>query len=163
VCALILTAGMAASALATTALRPLSVDEMATRADLIVRGQVDRIDSYKDGDKIYTNIDVAIAETWKGEAETTTVRIRVYGGVADGRRTIVIGAPCWDPGEEAVLFLVGNGPGTFDVLSLAEGKFRLDAGAAERDLTGIAFAQPSLEPMPATVDELKDAVTAALR
>jgi hypothetical protein len=162
--ALVLIAGMTASAFATTAIRPLSVEELATRADLVVRGSVESIDSFRDGDRIYTNIDVRVTETWKGETEPETVRVRVYGGSADGYRTIVIGAACWDPSEETVLFLVSNGVDTYDVLSLAEGKFHLAAeGTVERDLTGIAFAEPSLEVMPTTVTELQSAVTAALR
>lgn len=162
--ALILIAGMTASAFATTAIRPLSVEELATRADLVVRGSVESINSFRDGDRIYTNIDVRVTETWKGETEPETVRVRVYGGSADGYRTIVMGAACWGPSEEAVLFLVSNGVDTYDVLSLAEGKFHLEAeGTLERDLTGIAFAEPSLEAMPTTVTELQSAVTAALR
>src|SRR5690606_12655826 len=125
VCAFVLIAGMSASAFATTALRPLSVEEMATRADLVVRGTVERIDSFRDGDRIYTDIDVRVSETWKGDVESETVRVRVYGGSADGYRTIVMGAACWSPYEEAVLFLVSNGVDTYDVLSLAEGKFHL--------------------------------------
>ena len=164
VCALILIAGMTASALATTAIRPSSVGDLTARADLVVRGSVQNVESFQDGDRIFTKIDVNVVETWKGETEPATVRVRVYGGSAGGYRTIVMGAPCWDLGEEAVLFLVANGPGTFDVLSLSEGKFHLAAGGnLERDLTGIAFAQSSLEPMPTTVNELKSAVIAALR
>lgn len=154
----------AGTASATTALRPFNVNELTDRSTLVIRGEVERIESERQGDAIFTNIDIVSMETWKGNAQVGRVQLRVYGGSSDGLRTTVIGAPCWGGGEEAVLFLVSNGPSTYDVLALGQGKFHVAAdGRLERDLDGIAFVEPAAEVMPETVPALKSAVLAAMR
>lgn len=149
---------------ATTALQAYSVSELTNRSTLVLRGRIDRIESFQQGAAIFTDIELNPLETWKGDAPTGRVQLRVYGGSYDGIRTTVIGAPCWSEGEESVLFLVPNGPSTYDVLALAQGKFVVTAGGTlERDLSGIAFAQPATEIIPETVPALKAAVLDAIR
>ena len=90
-----------------------------------------------------------------------------YAVIFTSRRTV--GDDGYGAAADRMVELAAMQPGylgvdTYDVLSLAEGKFHLEPeGTLERDLTGIAFSEPSLEAMPTTVTELQEAVTAALR
>jgi hypothetical protein len=73
------------------------------------------------------------------------------------------------PREEVVLFLEADGPGTFGVVNLAEGKFRVVRPTGceprvERDLSGIGHLQDAIgSGVPSTLDGLTRAVVEAHR
>lgn len=162
--AAILLASVAAIASATTAVSPIDIAQLSARADVIVHGDVAGLVSFLDGARIHTDIHFTVTESWKGSVDGTSVRLRVYGGSFEGKRTTVIGAPCWRTGEEAVVFLVANGGDTYDILALAEGKFAVEPdGSVTRDLSGIAYAEPADVAAPGTLEALKDAVLTSLR
>lgn len=122
--------------------------------------------SVREGDQIFTYIDVGVREPLKGGGRADTVTLKLYGGEVDGVRTRVVGAPCLSAGEEVVLFLRPNSATTYGVVELAQGKFRVtraENGTAqvERDLTGIQFLRQSPDLAPTTLAELAEAVRAA--
>lgn len=164
---LLLALALAPVASATSSLAPLTPAELTVRADLVVRGTVGEMTSSMENQQIFTRIEVRPSETLKGRASADTVTLRLYGGVHGRLRTRVIGAPCLSPGEEVVLFLKANGPATFDVVSLAEGKLsvvrpRVGPPVVRRDLDGISYLDASgLGRFPTSLDGLKAAVRAA--
>ena len=135
-------------------------------SDLAVHGTVESIHSERDGDRIYTYVEVRPAEIVKGLA-LPAVTLRLYGGVYENTRTKVVGGPCMAVGEEVFLFLKANGESTFDVVNLSEGKFRVlrpvgQEARVERDLSDIRYVNgTSGVPVPETLAGLKAAVRAA--
>jgi len=166
----LLIAGLAGApgALATTAVAPLTVGELTSRSDLAIHGTVESISSYREAQGIYTEIEVRIQDTLKGRAVSENVVLKLYGGTYEGVRTRVVGAPCLGTQEEVVLFLKANGPDTYDVVSLAEGKFSVvrDGSASpsvERELGGISYIDKTPPAVPETLETLKAAVRASAR
>jgi hypothetical protein len=160
---------MCARAHATTARAILAIEELTQRSDLVVHGTVSSMRSSMEDGRIFTTIDVTPTEIVKGAPSTRHVTLKLYGGVFNGMRTMVIGAPCISNGEEIVAFLKANSPSTYDLVNLAEGKFSVirDGGsspAVERDLRGIHYLDPHTIPhIPATLDELLSMVRSANR
>ncbi|ANM30467.1 hypothetical protein ABI59_14145 [Acidobacteria bacterium Mor1] len=155
------------AAMATSALSPLSVDELRDRSDLVVEGTVQSMESVRENDRIFTYIHVDVSDRLKGAAGDA-ITLKLYGGVHEGIRTRVLGAPCMGSGEEVLLFLKANGVGTFDVVNLAEGKFEIvrDGGepGVRRDLSGIHYLAPGdLTAFPQTLEELRQAVRSSTR
>jgi len=153
---------------ATTAVARLSLDELTERSDLVVHGTVESIRFEFVPEKgPFTRIEIALDEVLAGNATGETVTVRMYGGEHDGKHTRMDGAPCLGFGEEVVLFLAANGPDTFNVVNLAEGKFAVDrsTGSAEipeRDLSGIVYLDSETEPViPRTLDAFAASVRAA--
>jgi hypothetical protein len=152
---------------ATTALAQLSIDELTDRADAAVHGTIESMEAARYDDQIFTTIEVSVLEELKGRLLSRTATLRLYGGVFEGRRTWIVGAPCLTLGEEVVLFLKENGESTYDVVSLAEGKFqvvRTESGTrVERDLTGISYLESTTPNIPTSLSSLKAAIRAAAR
>lgn len=158
----------ATSAMATSALAPLSIDELTDLSDLVIEGRVVSIESSRENDRIFTYIEVEVGERLKGLSGRSAT-LKLYGGVYENTRTRVVGAPCMSTGEEVMLFLKANGTGTFDVVNLAEGKFEIvrdPTGPArvQRDLSDIAYTFPG-DPasFPTDLEQLRVAVREARR
>ena len=154
----------------TSAEAPMTIKELTGGSDLLIHGRVGSLASSKEGQRIFTTIHLAAIEALKGTLTADGVTLKLYGGSYEGKRTIVVGGPTFDPGEEVVVFLKRNGPDdTYGVLGLAQGKFRIVREAnrpatVSRDLRGITFHdERSLEHVPQTWDELKTAIRAAGR
>ena len=155
---------------ATTALSRLTLEELTDRSDLVLHGNVDAIEFEWVPEKgVFTRITISPRDVLKGTTAGETVTIRMYGGKYGDLQISMDGAPCMGSGEEVVLFLKANGPDTFNVVNLAEGKFSVDSSGPEseildRDLTGIAYLDPAFEPtIPITLDDLKTAIRQAAR
>jgi hypothetical protein len=118
----------------TTQVQQLSVEELGSVASKVVRGEVATVHSYWNPQrtKIFTEIVVAAAETYKGTA-AGTIRILQLGGTVDGVRVTVHGALGWTPGEEVLLFLESYRDDRFVVTGLSQGKFNVvrDPGSGE--------------------------------
>jgi hypothetical protein len=149
------------SAAATTAVAPMPLELLAEVAELSVHGTVESIDSYVDGDRIFTEVVLRIIDVLKGRTDAETVTVKLYGGVAAGKITRVFGGPCFSDDEEVVVFLRPNGPTTWGVVNLAEGKLRVlrdvpGAPQVTRDLREITYLTPPVRTdVPESLAELK--------
>ena len=130
--AVLIAAAMLAGALAprlrATSVVPMSVEEMTTKAELIVEGRALEQWSQWDNNEhlIYTYTRFAVTQRLKGSTAGTVV-VRQMGGSAGGYTQIVSGVRRWQTGDEAVLFLrssVAN-DGSMAVVGLMQGNFRM--------------------------------------
>ena len=113
---------------------PLAIEELAEKSALVVRGTVlsksCQRDPYR---RVYTKVELQIAEVWKGSLTTNRIVIVHGGGILGGEKTIVSGQVEYGIGEEVVAFLVFNQRAQCVTLGLAQGKFqvRREAGTGE--------------------------------
>jgi transcriptional regulator GlxA family with amidase domain len=144
---LLLLALLAASpALAAQAVA-LSVEALASGADAVVRGRVMQKSATvsEDGRRVFTLVDVEVADTWRGSAPRT-VRVIVPGGVAGNLGQRVEGTPAFVEGEEVVVFLHRAEAGGFRVAGLAQGKYSVAAATATPDLSQLHFVGRQVAP-----------------
>jgi len=99
---------------------------MTRLADAIVRGEVLSKSCERDKQgRIYTQIELAVSEVWKGSVSTKKLVIVQGGGVLGEERVIVSGQVQYDIGEEVVTFIVYNGAHEAVTLGMTQGKFHL--------------------------------------
>jgi len=114
---------------ATTVLR-LSVEEMARRADLVVRAEVTRVEVQSDPTdeaRITTHVTMRVLDTFKGHQTAPTLTLKLLGG-SNGRYILrVPGMPTFSQGEEVVLFLHAT-PRGFMPAGLWLGKYKVLRG-----------------------------------
>lgn len=105
---------------------PLSIEQMAGQAQLVVRGKVlDRSCDRDSAGRIYTRIELEVFEVWKGTPAGPRLAI-VHGGGQIGNRSVkVAGQVDYPVGQEVVAFLVLNSRGQAVTLGLAQGKFEV--------------------------------------
>src|ERR671936_1166195 len=110
---------------------PASVEELARSSQAVVRGRVTGVSSRWSDDqrRIFTYVDIAPSSVWRG-APPARITVVVPGGVVGPIGQRVDGAPGFAKGEEVVVFLSEAEAGTFRVTGLAQGKFRVEDGAA---------------------------------
>jgi len=80
-----------------------------------------------DGGAVVTLHQLEVAGTWKGELTATTIAVRTPGGRMGDYVMELPGAPELKSGDDVLLFLERNPDGTFGVISLAQGSFRVGA------------------------------------
>ena len=117
--------------------------ELGRESVLVVQGRVTGVKSYwnETGSKIFTEAQVAVDESYKGE-KPGTVRVLQLGGVVGHVKMTVAGSLAWTPGEEVLLFLEPSSAGAYPVSGFSQGKFNV-----ERDPgTGLPYvSRPALE------------------
>ncbi len=101
-----------------------SVESVARSSEAVVRGRVVRREprQARDG-RIVTEVEVAVAESWKG-APGRTVSLVVPGGSLGSIAMSVDAAPTFTDGEDVVLFLTHEGK-AWHVNGWALGKYRV--------------------------------------
>jgi len=115
-----------------TQIPAFSLKGIADRADRVVHGRVESVETIKGGDgRLRTRVEVVVDETWKGVSEPR-VQVVQGSGVLGERWVRVVGEPEFRPGEEVVLFLVKTPTGEWVVAPLAQGKF-----SVTRDKDGV--------------------------
>ncbi len=100
--------------------------QLGEQAEIVVRGRVESSESFWNDarTKVFTRTRIAIDETYKG-APRATVDIIQLGGVVDGIRVTVHGAPIWRVGQEVLLFAEPYDDQYFRVSGFCQGKFRV--------------------------------------
>lgn len=144
--ALVLLSALAASA---TVIAWESLDTMARRVPVIVRGHVTRSVSEWDADKrrIWTWTELTVTESIKGKTGST-VFFKQPGGEVRGVGQRVEGVARFREGEDCVVLLAPapDEPGTLRVYGMSAGKILfttwLGQPAAVRTMDGLAFAKP---------------------
>ena len=116
---------LAPPALATV-LVPGDLGDLARGAAAIVRGRVvDVRPEWADGRRrVETIVTLEVAESYKGDL-AGQVTFAVPGGVMGRYRSVMVGAPSFQQGEEVVLFLGARPPSLPYVLGLGQGVFRV--------------------------------------
>ena len=105
---------------------PMSIDEMTTRAQVVIHGTVLSKSCRSDPEgRIYTQIELAVTDVWKGTVVRNPFRIVHGGGALGEERVVISGQVEYSIGEEVIAFLVINQRGEGVTLGLAQGKFRV--------------------------------------
>lgn len=103
----------------------LTLDDLAARANLVVLGEaVDIVYQKEANGNIYTLATLSVGQTFKGRTIKEVV-ISTPGGKLDGKILEVEGAPNFQLGESAIVFLE-KGDGIFRVIGEFQGKFTID-------------------------------------
>jgi hypothetical protein len=134
-------------------MRPLAIDELVRKANLIVQGTViNKTCQRDDVGRIYTRVNIQVAEVWKGALPTNAsppmLTIVQSGGTVGDVREEVSGNVQYEPGEEFVAFLVFNAQGEPVTIGLAQGKFHVwrDPQTGEKFTNNLFHGKP--EPAP---------------
>src|SRR5262245_56526089 len=90
-------------------MRPLSIQQLTDRAQLVLHGSVAKKTVERDPQgRIYTRIEFDVTESWKGRPNRGPFVIVQAGGVLGDEVVMVDGQEDFALGEEVVLFLVLN-------------------------------------------------------
>ncbi len=135
--ALVLAGGLAAATL-----EYLSLDQMARKSTLIVRGRVAGSTTLQRGSVLYTMYQVEVLDRWKG-SPLGQVSVAVPGGVSEGARQTFSGAPKLAAGREYVFFLWAGRSAMNQVMGLSQGVFDIERGTQG----AFALRAPSSETM----------------
>jgi hypothetical protein len=117
---------LAAPVVRATVLVPAEFREIVAGSHVIAHARVvDVRPQWVEGRRqIETIVTVEILSYYKGGSERT-VSFKVPGGQIGRYRSVMVGAPQFSPGEEAVLFLDGAGEPIPHVFGLNQGVFRV--------------------------------------
>ncbi len=167
--ALFLVAACAVPASATT-MRHLDTRGLTLGSSEIVVGavQATRARWNADRSKIFTEVDLRVAESLKG-AGTQLITLTQLGGEIDGVKYSIPGGPLFRAGEEALVFVWRDPKGVAQVNGLAQGKFditrdaktgtatvqRAAPGFAIKDVRRLASVQSGESTPRIALDELK--------
>jgi hypothetical protein len=123
---LLLVCGLSVPVLNATVLIPAEFREIVHGSQLIAYGRViDVRPEWADGrTRIDTVVNVDVVSWIKG-GSNRTLSFKVPGGELGRYRSVMIGAPVFSPGDEAVLFLKENGTSIPVVFGLNQGVFRV--------------------------------------
>ncbi len=172
---------LAAAPAGATLMRPLSVADLASDADVVIRGEVLRVDVVWAGTNPMpvTLVDLRVSEVLAGPpqgrrgpapAPGQVLTLSQPGGVKDDVELDYAGRPRFQPGQETVVFLARRGAARFIPVGLAQGVFRIgpadSAGrrALTRDLDGVTFVEPAAGGgVPADLEGLRRALAALPR
>jgi hypothetical protein len=114
-----------------TILFPLSIEELTSKAQVVLHGSVGSKSVQRDPEgRIYTRIELEVTEAWKGKVTGKSFTLVQGGGVLGEEIATVEGQEEFSIGEEVVVFLVLNQRGEGVVIGLSQGKFKVKAGEA---------------------------------
>lgn len=134
----------------STTVEALSSEELVTRAESIVWGDVVQVHAAWEGRRIYTQVEVAPREVLKGQP-VPTVSLKLPGGEVDGVASVFHGMPRFRLGEEVVVHAsaaharsgvrvpVGLGQGVHHVVRPAHGR-----AIATRDTRDLNMVTPGV-------------------
>lgn len=119
-----------APGLRATVLVPAEFREIVAGSQIIVYGRIADVRPEWSGDRrgIDTIVTVEAGSYLKG-GPASVVTFRVPGGQIGRYKNVMVGAPEFQPGEEAVLFLRSEGPSMPHVFGLSQGVFRVRVDA----------------------------------
>ena len=142
--------GMAMIAMATTTaqveattLSPLTQDQKADAADLIVRGTVTEVWTAKDDiGRVWTHAQIEVSQTFKGQP-VDGVLVSQMGGVVANDFQPMHGAPRFSVGEEGYFFLENLEAGYTGVVGWMQGKYtvRIDPLTGDEMLVQLVLSQ----------------------
>jgi hypothetical protein len=114
---------------------PLSIDEMAGKARVVVHGTVVSKQVQRDSEgRIYTQIELQVTDTWKGAVQASPFVLVQAGGTLGEEVSWVDGQEEFAIGEEVVVFATENQRGQGVVLGLSQGKFKVRQEKGEKSV-----------------------------
>jgi hypothetical protein len=123
-------AAAGAAAVRATVLIPAEFREIVGSSQIIVYGRVAQaVPELSDDRKRIDTIVTVEADTYLKGGPGETITFRVPGGQIGRYRSITVGAPVFEPGDEAVLFLTQRDDGPPYVFGLNQGVFRVQRDA----------------------------------
>lgn len=142
-----------------TQFRSFDRETQIRESELVVVGRVLTMRSLRDARRsIVTDVEVAVAEAWKGLPEGERLLVRVPGGRVDGVELVVQGAPRFRPGEAVVLFLDRDGE-RWRPWGMAFGKYAVEGSGDGRFLVGhlppVVSGPQDFEAVSVALDELR--------
>jgi len=139
-----------------TLVKPVDVETLARRADVIVRGttKATAASLTEDGRQIQTVAKVTVGSVLKGEA-MSEFEVRTPGGTIGDITQVVHGAPQFVEGQEVILFLHRVSERRFTIEGFAQGKYEVVKGSdgvarVAQDLRGIGILGPDGAVRPGT-------------
>jgi hypothetical protein len=131
---------------------PLSEEELARRATIIVQGDVTDVRSAFNAEEtgIFTFVDVRVRDSLKPGFRGESVTIRLVGGTVGDRTQTVPGAPVYEPGDEVLLFAGPLGEtGYYGVLGIFYGKYAItrDPLSGKKVVSGASFGATHYDPV----------------
>jgi hypothetical protein len=121
-------------ALGATTLARLSLDQLAAGSDAVARVRYARAVSRWENGSIWTVTTFEVVETMKGGLPGE-IAVRLPGGRVGHLAASVEGAPKFNPGDDAVVFLQRSPAGGFTVAGWVEGTFRISRDPRTRGET----------------------------
>ena len=124
---------LCARELRATVLVPADFREVVAGSQIIVYGRITTVrpEWSDDRRRIDTVVTVTAGSYLKG-GPGGTVTFRVPGGQIGRYRNVMVGAPQFQAGEEAVLFLSASGPSIAHIFGLSQGLYRVKTDANMR-------------------------------
>jgi hypothetical protein len=123
---------------------PLSIEQLTRESALVVRATVLSKSCQRDAaGRIFTKVELEIAEVWKGSLPTNRFIVVQGGGILGDRKATVSGQVEYALGEEVVAFLILNHRGEGVTLGLSQGKFQIrkEAGSGERLVHNLFYGE----------------------
>ena len=121
---------LAATVARATVILPADFREVVAGSQVIVYGRVTDVRAeWAPGRRGIDTIVSFEAATYLKGGPSDTVTFRVPGGQMGRYKNVLIGAPEFNPGDEAVLFLTANGPAIASVFGLNQGVYRVRTDA----------------------------------
>jgi hypothetical protein len=159
-----------------TVIVPIEFRELVLAAPVILHGQVAEVRGGWAAERrsVETFVTIAVADYLKGDLGPSVV-VRVPGGQLGRYRTVFVGAPEFQRGEEVVLFLNPASAAYPYIIGLSQGAFRVlaDARSGQRMVTTaivmgkggdpperVVRGDPSRKPL--TIDAFRGAVRQVL-
>ena len=116
--------GAVGATAAATTLVALPLEEIAERADEIVRGEVVAVESMLEDGRVLTRVSIRPSECYVGTGpEPETIEVVVLGGRTPTLATVVHGTASYTVGEEVVVFLHRSDSGSYTSYAMAFSKF----------------------------------------
>jgi hypothetical protein len=123
-------AASASSTVRATVLLPAEFREIVGQSQIIVYGRViDAVPELSDDRKRIDTIVTFQVGTYLKGGDGETLTFRVPGGQIGRYRSVTVGAPVFESGDEAVLFLRQTGDAPPHVFGLNQGVFRVQRDA----------------------------------
>jgi hypothetical protein len=133
---------------AATQMRRASVEALTAHSDQVLLGVVESTESFVDpaGRRgIYTRVELAVEETWRGP-EVNRRSFWVHGGRVGDRAMRTHGQAVFQPGERVVVFLEATPDGALFPTGMSQGKWAVERDQVRSEATPDALVTGSLRP-----------------
>lgn len=113
--------------LSATVLVPAEFREIVSGSQIIVHGRISEVrPEWIDGRRRIESVITLQAASFYRGTSAQTITFRVPGGQIGRYKSVTVGAPEFNAGDEVVLFLKARGPSVPQVFGLNQGVFRVD-------------------------------------